>query len=136
MRISSLPSTSQKNPMRRLSPVSYTHLKAPIYYLKLNERLEDISSTKIRENIDDNRDISSLVDPVVQNYIYENNLYLREPQYKQILRGRAVRVEVFEDPTKSIEEEIFKVLEGRPEEEEFQRASKVDNIRYLSLIHI
>lgn len=105
-------------------------IKAPIYYLKLNERLEDISSTKIRENIDDNRDISSLVDPVVQNYIYENNLYLREPQYKQILRGRAVRVEVFEDPTKSIEEEIFKVLEGRPEEEEFQRASKVDNIRY------
>ena len=87
-------------------------IKAPIYYLKLNERLEDISSTKIRENIDDNRDISSLVDPVVQNYIYENNLYLREPQYKQILRGRAVHVEVFEEPTRSIEEEIFRALEA------------------------
>lgn len=105
-------------------------VKAPICYLNLPERLKDISSTKIRENIDDNRDISSLVDPVVQNYIYENSLYLREPQYKQILRGRMVQSEVFEIPTDRIEEEILKTVEGRPEEEEFQRAAKVENIRY------
>lgn len=105
-------------------------VKAPICYLNLPERLKDISSTKIRENIDDNRDISSLVDPVVQNYIYENSLYLREPQYKQILRGRAVQTEVFEIPTDRVEEEILRTVEGRPEAEEFQRAAKVENIRY------
>ncbi len=105
-------------------------VKAPIYYLNLPERLKDISSTRIRENIDDNRDISSLVDPVVQNYIYENSLYLREPQYKQILRGRAVQSEVFEIPTDRVEEEILRAVEGRPEEEEFRKAAGVENIRY------
>lgn len=105
-------------------------IKAPVCYLKLPESLKDISSTRIRENIDDNRDISSLVDPVVQNYIYENSLYLREPQYKQILRGRAVQSEVFETPTDRVEEEILETVAGRPEETEFRKAAEVENIRY------
>lgn len=61
--------------------------------LELPEYLEDISSTKIRENIDLNRDISNLIDPVVQEYIYFNGLYLREPEYKPILRARAIGFE-------------------------------------------
>ncbi|MGI6735787.1 MAG: hypothetical protein ACOX41_00520 [Anaerovoracaceae bacterium] len=59
--------------------------------LTLPTQLEDISSTRIRENIDNNRDISSLIDPVVQNYIYDNSLYLREPQYKMILTTKDLR---------------------------------------------
>src|SRR5699024_2095406 len=51
-------------------------------------------------------------------------------QYKQILRGRAVQTEVFEIPTDRVEEEILRTVEGRPEAEEFQRAAKVENIRY------
>ena len=51
--------------------------------LELRSELEDISSTRIRDNIDLNRDISNLIDPLAQKYIYENNLYLREPQYKE-----------------------------------------------------
>ena len=61
--------------------------------LELPEYLEDISSTKIRENIDLNRDISNLIDPVVQEYIYFNGLYLREPEYKPILRAKAIGFE-------------------------------------------
>ena len=59
-----------------------------IVELKLPVHLEDISSTKIRDNIDNNRDIASLIDPVVQNYIYDNALYMREPMYKFILSAR------------------------------------------------
>jgi len=54
--------------------------------LQLATHLEDISSTRIRENIDMGRDISNLIDPTVQDYIYRNSLYLREPQYKRLLR--------------------------------------------------
>ncbi len=46
-------------------------------------QLEDVSSTRIREAIDKNLDISALVDPIVQAYIYEFGLYLRSPMMKQ-----------------------------------------------------
>ena len=54
--------------------------------------LEDISSTRIRENIDQGRDISRLIDPVAQNFIYANSLYLREPQYKNILETKHIKM--------------------------------------------
>lgn len=46
---------------------------------------EGISSTQIREYVDKNLDISMLVDPIVQSYIYANGLYLRSPQFKNVL---------------------------------------------------
>lgn len=55
--------------------------------LELPEHLEDISSTRIRENVDLNRDISNLIDLSVQEYIYYNGLYLREPEYKPYIRA-------------------------------------------------
>ena len=57
-----------------------------IVELTLPVQLEDISSTRIRDNIDNNRDISSLIDPVVQNFIYDHSLYMRSPQYKYTVR--------------------------------------------------
>ncbi len=69
-------------------------ISGKVNVLELPENLMDISSTRIRDNVDRNRDISNLVDPVVQNYIYENNLYLREPEFKPVLQNRSVRLEV------------------------------------------
>ena len=60
-------------------------ISGKVVQLQLPSQLEDISSTRIRENIDMNRDISHLIDPVVQEYIYQRGLYLREPQYKPLL---------------------------------------------------
>ena len=68
-----------------------------IINLHLEEYYEDISSTRIRENIDLNRDISNLIDPVAQNYIFENGLYLREPAYKHVLQARDIRLEAYMD---------------------------------------
>lgn len=59
--------------------------------LTLPTHLEDVSSSRIRHNIDQNRDISSLLDPVAQKYIYDNALYLREPMYKSVLETKDLR---------------------------------------------
>ena len=67
-------------------------IQSEVIELKLPIHFEDVSSTRIRENIDHNRDISNLIDTVAQNYIYEYSLYLREPQYKQLLETKTVEV--------------------------------------------
>ena len=67
-------------------------IKGDVIELTLPPHLEDISSTRIRDNIDLDRDISNLIDPVVQNYIYENSLYLREPLYKRIMQSSGIRI--------------------------------------------
>lgn len=74
--------------------------------LSLPLHLEDISSTRIRENIDRNRDISNLIDPAAQEFIYANSLYLREPQYKPILRARAIAFERVERPDGRLLDEL------------------------------
>ena len=77
--------------------------------LTLPLQLEDISSTRIRENIDLNRDISHLIDPMAQNYVYENNLYLREPQYKEVLAVRSIDCQVLDDD--AVTDSIWRELE-------------------------
>jgi len=65
----------------------YSRITGKIVELSLPPHLEDISSTRIRDAIDANRDISNLIDPVAQEYIYRHNLYLREPQNKPVLQA-------------------------------------------------
>ncbi|MCT4605686.1 MAG: cytidyltransferase [Marinisporobacter sp.] len=62
--------------------------------LTLQPQYEDISSTQIRNYIDQNREISSLIDPIAQNFIYEKGLYRREPRYKTLVQTKAVSVEI------------------------------------------
>ena len=42
-----------------------------------------------------NRDISNLIDAVAQNFIYDNNMYLREPAYKHVLEARELGIGAF-----------------------------------------
>ncbi|HKL11140.1 MAG TPA: cytidyltransferase [Clostridia bacterium] len=69
-------------------------LKGEAVRLVLKPEYEDISSTLIRRNIDEKRDISNLIDPMAQKYIYEKGLYRREPQYKTIMRTKSKQVEL------------------------------------------
>lgn len=78
---------------------NFIELKLPLY-------LEDISSTQIRDNIDNNRDISNLIDPLAQSFIYDRNIYLREPQYKSIIKSKPLKIEIIEDLSKKIVDEI------------------------------
>lgn len=90
--------------------MAYKNIKGKIVELKLPVHLEDISSTRIRENIDYNRDISNLIDSIAQNYIYDNSLYLREPQYKHILHTRNINFEIVEEITPNLIEELERGL--------------------------
>jgi nicotinic acid mononucleotide adenylyltransferase len=63
-----------------------------VEYLTLPDKLQLISSTQIRNYIDDNRDISELIDPLSQKYIYEKGLYLREPELKETMTTKKIDV--------------------------------------------
>ncbi|MFV0516867.1 MAG: nicotinate-nicotinamide nucleotide adenylyltransferase [Aminipila sp.] len=89
----------------------YDQIMGDVIELKLPIHLEDISSTRIRENIDNNRDISNLIDTVAQNYIYQKSLYLREPQYKSIIRTDFIDFEIVENNRQKIIDSI-KILKG------------------------
>ncbi|MBR0372999.1 MAG: hypothetical protein IJH91_00555 [Mogibacterium sp.] len=71
-------------------------IKGDTIHLTLRKYYEDISSTRIRESIDLGRDISNLLDPIVQNYIYEKNLYVRQPAYKHEIQARDIHISGYE----------------------------------------
>ncbi|MBG0765456.1 MAG: cytidyltransferase, partial [Tissierellales bacterium] len=74
-----------------------TRIKGKVINLKLPLQLEDISSSQIREHIDENRDISNLIDPLAQQYIYDYGLYLREPQYKSLIEAKSLKIEIIDN---------------------------------------
>ena len=86
-----------KDPSEEIKKAQTSYpITGKIVNLTLKKYYEDISSTRIRENIDLNRDISNLIDPVAQNYIYERNLYLREPAYKHVLQAKEIGISTYE----------------------------------------
>ncbi len=65
-------------------------------YMKLPALLEQVSSTRIRENINAGKDILGLVDDCAQNYIYQMGLYTMAPIYKKTARYMSVDAELAE----------------------------------------
>lgn len=74
--------------------------------VELPKAFRQISSTMLRDNVDLNRDVSNLVDPMVQGYIYAYGLYLREPEYKPIAMGKVLSFERFEGTPEDVLHEI------------------------------
>ncbi len=112
----------------------YDSISGKVVELELPDYLEDISSTKIRENIDNNRDISNLIDPLVQEYIYNKGLYLREPEFKPILRARAIAFETVRQPGDDLLEELEDtVLRNHPEAEAILSRIRLDGDRLMVL---
>ncbi len=81
-------------------------IKGDVLELMLPVHMEDISSSLIRELIDENRDISNLIDPLAQKFIYDYNLYLREPQYKSLIETTSLDIEIVENLSDQIINEI------------------------------
>ncbi len=85
------------------------HLTGDLIELRLPPELEDISSSRIRENVDQNRDISHFIDPSIQDFIYQNGLYLRDSQFKPLLTSCGISFSRLKAPfsgTDSLPEEI------------------------------
>ena len=89
-------------------------IRGRVVQLQLPTHLEDISSTRIRENIDLGRDVSNLVDPTVQDLIYRNSLYLREPQYKQLVRASLLDFDRIASPDPALWAELEEALGPLP----------------------
>lgn len=91
-----------------------------IKLINLPASYANISSSQIRNYIDNNRDISSLIDPLVQQYIYENGFYQREPQEKFSLASSHIDIEFADDITEDFikklsescndKDHVFKIL--------------------------
>lgn len=81
-------------------------IKGDVLELELPVHMEDISSSLIRELIDENRDISNLIDPLAQKFIYDYNLYLREPQYKTLIETTSLDIDIVENMSDQIINEI------------------------------
>jgi nicotinic acid mononucleotide adenylyltransferase len=81
-------------------------IKGNVLELELPVHMEDISSSLIRELIDENRDISNLIDPLAQKFIYDYNLYLREPQYKSLIETTSLEINIVENMSDQIINEI------------------------------
>lgn len=80
--------------LEELTNMAIENINNKVIKLALPTQFEDISSTQIRDNIDKNRDISKLIDPMAAEYIYNYGLYLREPLYKTLLETKTLDVEV------------------------------------------
>ncbi len=83
-----------------------------VLQLQLPPHLEDISSTRIRENVDLNRDISNFIDPVIQDFIYQNGLYLRDVQNKTILGQGDFHFQWVDQPDPSMVEDAVSIHSG------------------------
>ncbi len=89
-----------------LPPRKQLPITGEIIELQLPPHLEDISSTRIRENVDLNRDISNFIDPVIQDFIYQNGLYLRDSQDKPLLSADEVDFQWVQQPTAELLSDI------------------------------
>ncbi|MDV3428868.1 MAG: HD domain-containing protein [Bacillota bacterium] len=85
-------------------------IKGDIRYLKLSSKFSEISSSKIRTYIDESRDISSLVDPLAEQYVYENGFYQRQPQEKSVLTKLNLQIQIIDRADQDIINEIVSIF--------------------------
>ena len=85
---------------------AFSRLQSEVLWLKLPAYFENMSSTRIRRNVSDNKDIADLVESVVQNYIYELGLYTMDPIYKRAARTRPVNTQLLEMTDAALLEEL------------------------------
>ncbi len=105
-------------------------IRGEVIQLQLPPHLEDISSTRIRENVDLNRDISNFIDPVIQDFIYQNGLYLRDSRDKPMLYAGDLEFQWVADPDPML---IADLTAGDPDREVLRDAMAAQGDRLLLL---
>ena len=110
-------------------------ISGKILYLDILERGENISSTRIRDNLDLNRDISNLIETNAQNYIYEQGLYIREPGYRLVTNRKAIHTTILEKVTEEIEKELsFCFFKDKKEDLEREKIIFIRDADYYNQI--
>ena len=88
-------------------------IRGELRILSLPAFYETVSSTRIREYVDRGLDISMLVDPVVQSFIYENRLYIREPETKNELSRQERQYRLFREPDDAMPDSLRRAMAAR-----------------------
>ena len=91
-------------------------IEGDVIRLSLAPQYEDISSSQIRSYIDEDRDVSMLVDPLVQKYIYENGFYKSEPQFKSLIQTMSIDIELHENINGQLIDELVLVIPEHSQE--------------------
>ena len=78
--------------------------------LSLPPFFESVSSSRIREFVDQKLDISMLVDPVVQSFIYEHGFYVRSPELKNVMKPQDVYFSLHRKEEEGLPEEFCERL--------------------------
>lgn len=92
---------------------------------------DHISSTKIRDNIFDKREISELIDPLARQFIYEKDLYVNQMTKKEVLTIKEILIE---KKTIALAEELreLELFAGR----DFKSLLLGDELMAIILYHI
>lgn len=113
-------------------------IKGDVVRLVLATQFETISSTRIRQCIDSNKDISDMIEPMVEKFIYEKGLYRSEPQFKDTMTVRMIDVQVIENMTDEIVLQIadtfnlsFYQMKERLHSKVYENSSRLMIIRSL-----
>ena len=88
-------------------------IRGKLLLLALPPFYETVSSTRIRASVDQNLDISMLVAPVVQTYIYECGLYVRSPELKNVLRREELYFRTASDGDEALPEAARACMRGK-----------------------
>lgn len=104
-------------------------IKGEVIFLNMLSKDVEISLTQIRSYIDENKDISSLVDPVAMQYIYENGFYQREAQEKSILKSIPIEINIYEELNRNLLNEIGSCIP-------FKKSVLIQKLKELSQISI
>ncbi len=82
--------------------------------LNLPDELKTISSSQIREYIDESRDISTLIDPLAQAYIYDNGFYQKTPIEKPMATFNNLQLIIETRLSPALENELAPVIAQEP----------------------
>ena len=89
-------------------------IRGKLQILSLPSFYDTVSSTRIREYVDRGLDISMLVDPVVQSFIYENGLYIREPESKNEISQQELCFRTHSSASDALPMELNELLNTYP----------------------
>ena len=96
-------------------PEDFSHiLRGEVLIQTLPEFYESVSSTRIRDYVDRKLDISMLVNPIVQTYIYERALYVRAPETKGILPELDMTFRIFSEESDDMPVQMRKEMKKYP----------------------
>ncbi len=88
---------SESNAYREHIDYLISKIEGKVKVLDLPKSYEEILSCETKDYISENADLSDLIDPLAQKYIYEHGIYQSKPRYKSLIRSISIDVEIAKD---------------------------------------